>query len=78
MRRSEQRQFLTVWKRLTFLARFISLVVFPSYRLVALFAYDVPHNVSPCCHISLHRFTLFDVDDIGEEERLSMLATEVS
>ena len=34
--------------------------------------------MSAGCHISLHSFTLSDVDDRGEEEGFAVLAAEVA
>jgi hypothetical protein len=63
---------------LIFFACLISLVVFPADRLIALFAFDISHDVSACCHISLHCFGLFDVNYRGEKERFAMLASEIA
>lgn len=59
------------------LTSLISLVVFPTHRLITLLALDVTHDMSAGGHIPFHRFSLLDVDDGGEEECLSVLAAKV-
>ena len=63
-------------KELTFCG-FIGLVILPAHRLVALFALNVPYDMPASGHIALHRFSLLDIHDRGEEESFAMLATEV-
>jgi len=53
------------------------LVIFPAYRLIALSARDVSHDVSAGGHIALARFTRDDVDNVIKEVGFAMLATEV-
>ena len=68
----------TLTALLVLLAGLVSLVVLPSYRLIALLADHVTDNMSACCHVSLHRFTLPDIDDVREEEGLPMLTSKVT
>jgi len=63
---------------LVFLARLVGLVVFPTYRLLALSAGDVADDVLARRHIALVRFAGGDVDDVAEEVRLSVLTSEIS
>ena len=60
-----------------FLRRFVSLIVLPTNRALALPARDVAHNVSAGCHASLVGVALDDVDDFLEEECFAVLAAEV-
>ena len=62
---------------LILLARLKRLIVFPAYRLVALSARNIPHDVSAGCHVSLTGIAGRDVDDVVEEVRFAMLATEI-
>ena len=55
----------------------VRLVVFPSYRFLALSARDVAHNMSSCCHAALYSFALRDVDNFIEEVCFPVLASEV-
>ena len=63
---------------LILLAGLVSLVVLPSYRLIALLADHVTDNMSACRHVSLHRFTLSNIDDVREEKGLPMLTSKVT
>lgn len=62
---------------LVFLTVLVRLVVFPSYRFLALSARDVAHNMSSCCHAALYSFALRDVDNFIEEVCFPVLASEV-
>lgn len=62
---------------LVFLTALVCLVVFPSYRCLALSTGDITHDVSPGCHASFDSFTLCDIDDIVEEVCFAVLASEV-
>jgi hypothetical protein len=63
---------------LTLLTGLISLVVLPAHRLIALFTYYVPHDMSACCHIPLHCLALPDIDNCGKQEGFAVLAAEVA
>lgn len=60
-----------------FLPGLICFVIFPADCFVALFAFNVSHDMPTCSHITLHRFGLFDVHHRREEEGFAMLASEV-
>lgn len=62
---------------LVFLTVLVRLVVFPSYRFLALSARNVAHNMSSCCHAALYSFALRDVDNFIEEVCFPVLASEV-
>lgn len=55
----------------------ICFVIFPADCFVALFAFDVSHDVPTCGHITFHRLSLFDIHHGREEEGFAMLASEV-
>lgn len=59
-----------------FLAAFVGLVVLPSYRILALAARDVAHDMPPCGHATLHSLGLGNVDDIVEKVGFAVLAAE--
>lgn len=59
-----------------FLAALIGLVVLPSYRILALAAGDVAHDMPSCSHATFHSFGLGDVDDVVEEVGFAVLAAE--
>jgi hypothetical protein len=56
----------------------IGLVVLPPHCLIAVFAFDVSHDVSSRRHVPLHGFGLLDVDNSREEVGFAMLAAEVA
>lgn len=62
---------------LVLLARLIRLVIFPSYRLLALPARDIPNHMSSGRHAPFNGFRLDDVDDRVEEECFAMLASKI-
>jgi hypothetical protein len=62
---------------LVFLRRLVRLVVFPTDGLLALLAANVSYDMSTGGHVALARLAGCDVDDVLEQIRLSMLATEV-
>lgn len=47
---------------LILLTRLVCLVVLPSHRLLALSACDIPNDMSPGSHATLHGFGLRDID----------------
>lgn len=51
---------------LVFLAALVRFVVLPSYRLLALAAGDIAHDMSSCGHATLHGLGLGYVDDVVE------------
>lgn len=59
------------------LARLKCLIILPAYRLVALSAGNISHDVSACCHIPLASIARRNVDDVVEKIRLPMLAPEI-
>lgn len=59
------------------LAALVGLIVLPPYRLLALLAYDVPHDVSSRGHASLVGLARLDIDYIVEEVGFPVLASEV-
>jgi hypothetical protein len=62
---------------LVLLSRFERLVVLPAYRLVALSAGNIPHDMSARSHVPLAGIARRDVDNIVEQVGLAMLAPEV-
>ena len=70
--------YKNVFPFLVLLTGFVSLVVLPSHRLVALLAYYIPDYMSASCHISFHRFALSGIHNGGEQEGFAMLAAEVA
>ena len=62
---------------LVFLAVLIRLVVFPSYRLLALPAADVSNDMSASRHVALIGFAVDDIAHLAEEVGFAVLATEI-
>jgi len=62
---------------LVLLARLKCLIILPAYRLVALSAGNISHDMSACCHIPLASIARRNVDDVVEKIRLPMLAPEI-
>lgn len=62
---------------LVLLAGLVSLVILPAYRLFALSAMDVTHDVAAGGHVPLVGLGLGDVDYVVEEICFAMLAAEV-
>ena len=78
MSASSTEYLTTLTAFLVLLTGLVSLVVLPSYRLIALLADHIPNNMSARCHVPLHCFTLPDIDDVREEEGLPMLTSKVT
>ncbi len=74
---AEQLSLQDVLSLLVLLSRLERLVILPAYRLVTLSAGNIPHNVSARSHVPLAGIARRDVDDIVEQVRLAMLASEV-
>ena len=62
---------------LVFLTALVCLVVLPPYRLLALPAVDVAHNVSSGGHVTFDRIGLCGVHNVIEEVGFAMLAAEI-
>jgi len=62
---------------LVLLAGLESFVVLPSYRLLALFAVYISHDVAACRHVAFSWVTLGDVNDAVEKVCFAVLASEV-
>lgn len=75
---TKQLRFQYELSLLVLLARFVGLVVLPTYGFVTLLTQDISHDMSTSSHISLHGLGLFYVDDSGEEEGFAVLASEVA
>lgn len=56
--------------------RFVSLIVFPTHRLLALATSNIPHDVPTSRHVPLCRVALHDIDHGIEKVRFAMLATK--
>ena len=75
---TEQFAFEYVFSLLVLLTGLVCLVILPAHTLVALFAMDIPHHVSPCGHVPLSCFTSPCIDYLVEEVGFTMLAAEVA
>ena len=74
---AEQLSLQDVLSFLVLLSRLERLVVLPAYRLVALSAGNIPHDVSARSHVPLAGIARRDVDDVVEQVRLAVLAPKV-
>jgi len=75
--RAEQLGLEDIFALLVLFRRFVSFVVLPAHRVVALPTLDVAYDMTAGCHVPLAGIALDDIDDGVEEVGLSMLASEV-
>jgi hypothetical protein len=74
---AEQLGLQDVLPFLILFARLKCFIIFPAYRLVALSARNIPHDVSAGRHVPLTGIARRDVDYVVEEVRFAMLAPEI-